>query len=275
MADPTDLTKYTDISLDFARSANTPIVYAHQHDVGSRFVRVTPLWHGCKMDISDDIDVTASWVDELNKGDIVNCSIFSGRILLELTSQMLAQAGQLKFDVLLQKREKRLSSQYFLVHVAPDFINDDTQVPDQPGTTIYDAIVRVKEATQNAETETEAAQQATAAANASAKAASDAAAAATEAKQETVLATQAANDAAQFARETAEALMILDVFDCGYFSDVSPVIVHNYNMSAHTAMIIDGNVGAAAGESTDEELHAHEIDPDAHPNLHIDGNIIY
>lgn len=267
MADPTDLTKYTDISLDFARSANTPVVYAHQHDVGSRFVRVTPLWHGCKMDISDDIDVTASWVDELNKGDIVNCSIFCGRILLELTSQMLAQAGQLKFDVLLQEREKRLSSQYFLVHVAPDFINDDTQVPDQPGTTIYDAI-------QNAVTETEAAQQATAEANMSAKAASDAAAAATEAKQDTVLATQAANDAAQLARETAEALMILDVFDCGYFSDAGPVVAHNYNMSAHTALIIDGNVEAAASESTDEELHAHEIDPNAHPNLHIDGSII-
>lgn len=64
------------------------------------------------------------------------------------------------------------------------------------------------------------------------------------------------------------------VIDCGYFTEETPVVKHNESSNAHTAMIIDGNVEAAAGTSTDEELHAHEIDPNAHPNLHIDGNII-
>ena len=45
---------------------------------------------------------------------------------------------------------------------------------------------------------------------------------------------------------------------------------HNADAAAHDEMVIDGNAIPASGGET---LAEHEVNPDAHRNLNIDGNV--
>lgn len=59
--------------------------------------------------------------------------------------------------------------------------------------------------------------------------------------------------------------------DCGTFGDAGPVALHDASVTAHPLLVVDGNgdgVPAAAGT-----LEEHIIDPLAHQNIRLDGNM--
>ena len=59
--------------------------------------------------------------------------------------------------------------------------------------------------------------------------------------------------------------------DCGWFTDPTEegVAMHNATLSAHSYMVLDGN---AEGVTEDGSLQDHMSNPNAHPNIIVDGN---
>lgn len=57
--------------------------------------------------------------------------------------------------------------------------------------------------------------------------------------------------------------------DCGSWEE-TPITLHNASAMAHANLSADGNANGTA--RTSDELAAHETDPNAHPNIILDGN---
>ncbi|WP_419024258.1 hypothetical protein [Emergencia sp.] len=68
--------------------------------------------------------------------------------------------------------------------------------------------------------------------------------------------------------EIRRAIGLTDI-DCGSWEE-TPVTLHNASAMAHVNLNADGNANGVV--STGGELAAHETDPNAHPNIILDGN---
>lgn len=140
---------------------------ARQGDVNSRYIRILPMWNGSRMDIVTGITASAEYLNSNNKGDMADCQIVDGKIIVSLTPIILATPGMVTIMVILQKNGSRLSSQDIIIEIQATLLSDNTQIPDTPKTTIHDAITRIDTAIatagtviNNAETATEAASKA-------------------------------------------------------------------------------------------------------------------
>ena len=60
--------------------------------------------------------------------------------------------------------------------------------------------------------------------------------------------------------------------DCGIWSEVSQVALHNLSAHTHLNLNVDGNTDSLDMVCSDDDLSEHVVNPNAHPNLNIDGN---
>lgn len=185
---------YTDITLEVTGDERMYMVSAKQGDKRTRYVRITLTNDGENVSIPDGYRAIANVKKPDGKYCYNACTKKEGKIIVELTNQMLAVAGTGHCDIELrdENNEHVLSSQAFAIEIektnrnenAVQSSNEMTELERQCNeikTTSDEAVKNAETATKAANTATEKANTATAAANEATKAANTAADGANEA----------------------------------------------------------------------------------------------
>lgn len=187
----------TQIEADLSGEWSPPVIYAKQGDVSSRQADIGFLNHGVPYEIPDGTTARI-WVKKPDGTAVWNdASISDNRVIVDLTSQMLAAAGDALAEIALYIGDEQiLSCSIFILRIEKN-ARSEQAVESANEFGALDTLL------QQAETNIPAAGAAAEAANAAASAANSAASAAATAAGEADTATTAANQAATAATTAA------------------------------------------------------------------------
>ena len=107
----------TNITLDFAKQTFPIVVFAKQYDYNSRKIAITPLNNGLAYSIEEGITARIQATKPDGKTVINDCTIKNGKIIAEMTAQLLTVDGRVKAEIGLYQDDYCLSTQIFYICV--------------------------------------------------------------------------------------------------------------------------------------------------------------
>ena len=203
----------TKIEVDLSGACTPAVVYAKQGDANARRVDIGLLDHGTLYAITDGVTARV-WVKKPDGTAVWNdASVSDNRVIVDLTSQMLAAAGDALAEIALYSGDEQiLSCSVFTLRVEKNVRSEQAVESDNEfgalDTLVQQAETSIPAANQAAEKASQAAtdaNQAATAASSAASAANQAAGTANQAAEEASQAATGANQAATAASSAAEA----------------------------------------------------------------------
>lgn len=137
------------ISLDFARLTQKTTVYAKQSDGGTRSIEITPLENGQPFIIEEGITARINMKKPDGNNVMNDCEISEGKIIVQLTSQMLHAFGIGIADIGLYKGDTLLSSTTFYITIEKAAMQPDDGMSSDEFHSLEDALLYLDTAIEN------------------------------------------------------------------------------------------------------------------------------